>query len=145
MREIKFRAWDSRKKEFPLNLRGVTLTNILFGMAANLFEEGDLIWMQSIGILDRSGNEVFEGDLLKVHYIPEGARAPDIYEVFFEGQEASFLMRRVNPPVGSYESRRPYASHMGDSWQSCYEIIGNIHENPELLNKEKKNDPSRKS
>ena len=63
MREIKFRIWDIRNKEFcdffPLNSHG----------AENAFWNGKgcsgYIFLQYTGLKDCNGKEIFEGDIVK--------------------------------------------------------------------------------
>lgn len=73
------------------------------------------------GIPDKNGKLIFEGDVLKVIYL---CQKPVIARVTFRD--------------GKYEIR--YTRHgntcidtMSGSMSDLYEIIGNIHDNPELL------------
>ena len=79
-----------------------------------------LVIMQSTGLKDKNGKEIFEGDI--VDY--KGREAV----VKWHGSYASFIYRFVD---GLQER--------GSKWDplflACYhfEILGNIYENPELL------------
>jgi len=112
MREIKFRAWipmrvDEDDKE-------------VFGMCHDLaFEEyapiNDLLagvkhLMQYTGLKDKNGKEIYEGDIVKAVWEKEGfsVEIPYIYQIF-------------------------YGSNGWADEESRIEVIGNIHENPELV------------
>lgn len=76
--------------------------------------------MQSTGLKDKNGKEIFEGDI--VDY--KGRKAV----IKWHGSYASFIYRFVNE-----------LQERGSEWHPLFlayyhfEIIGNIYENPELL------------
>jgi len=108
MREIKFRAWDTYKRQI-IECGGIG--SLILSEIAGLDEEYPL--MQYTGLKDKNGNEIYEGDIL-FYCLKKG------WEVFFE--EGFYYMMRDND---SYilEKTRAMIS----------EIIGNIYKNPELL------------
>ena len=80
----------------------------------------DIILMQSTGLKDKNGKEIFEGDV--VDY--KGRKAI----IKWHGSYASFIYRFVDELNKRSEEWDPlYLAYL-----KC-EVIGNIYENPELL------------
>lgn len=112
MRQIKFRVWAEGKMQNVYNLdlgkqEGQELV-------INKFYVGDV--EQFTGLTDKNGKEIYEGDIVRGLLNPE-------YENFI-----------VDFHQGSFTFRRPTSE---DQWWMSdlieTEVIGNIHENPELL------------
>ena len=83
-------------------------------------EFDEITLMQSTGLFDRDGKEIFEGDILDYR----GRKAL----VRWHGSYASFIYRFVDEPHKRKAEWKPlYLAYM-----KC-EIIGNIYENTELL------------
>lgn len=82
--------------------------------------------MQSTGVLDKDGQEIFEGDILKV-----ANNDSSWFEVVkYDHDKAMFISKGVNlkyevPEIPLYDLFSPYPFKV--------EVIGNIYENPELL------------
>lgn len=118
MRTIKFRAWDILRKRMIDDTR-------LWG-----FEYGELFpktpdqrafdLMQFTGLLDKNGKEIYEGDIIEHiderYIVPEFTPLSRLYEA-----------ENIKPHYGG-----------SDDWMAAsdidWEVIGNIYENPELLN-----------
>lgn len=108
-REIKFRAWSKSDKEMTPHERIRILPDET--ELHEVFEDNSVIWMQFTGLLDKNGNEIYEGDILS-----------------WESYEGKKHQTRW---VVEYNSERGFKS-----WSSTKNdeiVIGNIHENPELL------------
>lgn len=83
-------------------------------------EFDEITLMQSTGLVDKNGKEIFEGDILDY----KGRKA----FVRWHGSYASFIYRFVDELQKRNTEWKPlYLAYM-----KC-EIIGNIYENPELL------------
>ena len=78
----------------------------------------DLVLMQSTGLVDKNGKEIFEGDIVKMS--KDVYSEPTYYEV-------------VRHRGGAY--RLESKQHGCELWlrHTDCEVVGNIYENPELL------------
>jgi uncharacterized phage protein (TIGR01671 family) len=110
MRPIKFRAWDERKKKF-LEYR-------------ISWEWG--VQEQFTGLKTEAGVDIYEGDIVKVSYFDndDEKKTETIGTVVFNdcGCYFAFMLKHDNNTV------MEHLDYVND-----YEVIGNIHENPELL------------
>lgn len=118
-REIKFRAWDSTLKQFLPNIQN-HLGNDEWAFGNILKENGNRFNVnQYTGLKDKNGKEIYEGDIIK--YFNHRFRDPIIHEVEYHSEGTSFSI----PNLHTMEDFEP---------EEGIEIIGNIYENPELLN-----------
>lgn len=119
MKELKFRAWDIDCHRFEYFEIGEN--NDCYGMfrvAANKF--GSVI-EQYTGLKDENGREIYEGDIVTLNGEWEEIEHGDCSIVTFEN--------------GCFRVGNGYENEAG-SYLSDWRIIGNIHENPELLEEE---------
>ena len=114
-REIKFRAWD------PVIGRMIEPSTVE-DIALRYFRYSEIQPLQFTGLTDKNGKDIYEGDILEIEL-----STPDIFkiEVFF-GEDAAFYGRRVG--AGTL-----YSIGFSGSVVVRREVIGNIYENPELL------------
>jgi len=120
-REVKFRAWNDIDKMIidwsVLRASPVFFTNIIKGKVKhhNL--------MQYTGLKDKSGAEIYQGDLIK-------NRSGRVCEVAWDDANGLFDAIPINAGGGG-------TSHGFEvcSWGDHVEVVGHIHENPELLEK----------
>ena len=110
-REVKFRAWDSISKK-------IHRWDIIKTMALFQFQSLDhYTLMQYTGLKDKNGVEIYEGDI--VRYSNDKP-----YQVFFKECCFCFYL-----PANNHILRLRVFNE-----KNKYEVIGNIHENPELIN-----------
>ena len=129
-REIKFRSWNSVTKEMEqvtqINLKNHYVQTTFNKIGYSYGQPDDVIVEQYTGLKDANGKDIYEGDILAWH--------SNIYRkhdwvglVLYRG--AGFAVQ---------ESDKSYSS---PEWLDCacrkdaniIEVIGNVHENPELL------------
>lgn len=130
-RPIKFRAWmlDERK------MYGVNDLDFALGLIKLDDGTDDVIsmvdLMQYTGLKDSNDREIYEGDILKVTEEDENSY---IAPVVWGGEDypAFDLDMRYVPDGWDYEANILSTLEAGLG-NSIYEVVGNIYENPELL------------
>lgn len=118
----KFRVWDTVKKAMN-EVQAVIYTDervypIYSKTIRRYIPFSDAILMQSTGLFDKNGKEIFEGDVVEVF--------DSRYTVFYDSENASF---RLKP-----RDKRWNTDYMSNyAHEASFEIIGNIYQNPELM------------
>lgn len=128
MNNLKFRAWDKKHKEMFEVIKIEYNPNIIY-MAKELSwfvirTENEIELMQSTGLFDKNGVEIFEGDIIDV-----GTRIPFLNKI--QRDEETAYLKLVPLDKRWTES---YFTNFED--KSRYEVVGNIYENKELLENE---------
>ena len=165
MKEIKFRAWNTKKKEmiyqsgdfFAYGEGKTYYRSCGWGdmkRKVMRFQEYNGILMEFIGLFDKNGKEIYEGDVLlfpdtESDYVDVGL-GPNCMEKVAEqeiGNIAEVIFKN-----GAFGIDVKENEYFGDSrfytfeeilrdWDEEFmqtvEVIGNIYENPELLEMKK--------
>jgi len=131
MRDIKFRAWDGKKMHFPIEWsdKGVLYPNEY--IHDNYPNEGDFPLLYNIGrggvemlqwtgLIDKNGVEIYEGDIIKLYGLPNA-----YFQVVFKNQYVGGWVLMLKKDEVS----------LGERDKNELKVVGNIYENPELLDK----------
>ncbi len=122
MRIIKFRAWD-KDKQLMIIVHSLSFWTRGFGKNKKTYTTTDARKeqpiMQFIGLKDKNKKEIYESDIVKLKYNCKGV-------VEWNNEQACFAI--VN---------KKQKWNTTDLYRETMEVIGNIHENPELLGDKK--------
>ncbi len=124
MRVPKFRAWDKENKEmlFVRQIDFMFEKVVLECYEQFFIDEVEL--MQSTGLKDINGEEVYEGDIIK-------DSEDFIAQVVYDKEYAGFGLNYQ--PFDLTDGLSVTFEELKNEYQNTFEIIGNIYENPELL------------
>ena len=125
-RTIKFRAWHSREEE-------MTAWDIIFDDGIlPYFRDEAFILMQYTGLKDKEGRDIYEGDVVLLPGNPDPAAGDPTAMCVVEYSGPHLVYRDVD------HLNRKEMIHGILGWDvnedEDAEVIGNIYENPELLN-----------
>ena len=133
MREIKFRVWDG-KKMWTFDYKNCPKLvfchsgwfsydhdmNYVGSRETKTNGESDIL-IQYTGLKDKNGKEIYEGDIIKVFANGTQENYHDAIQVIYSDRWAEFKCVAAQS-----------LSHYIQLYYE-FEVIGNIHENPELL------------
>lgn len=128
----KFRAWDSIKKEMFKDTFAITESGEVVVVEQEFVTStpdyvfvDHLVIMQSTGLYDKNGKEIFEGDIIRYNIdVVDIKRHPTLgFYTVLDGREGFF---GDGMSIDDFEED-------AKEFSKTAEIIGNIYENPELL------------
>ena len=162
-REIKFRAWDEKLKMMTTPF----IDFLIFEESENFkkgqvlrqhFEDDDFVpteIMQYTGLKDKNGQEVYEGDIVRIEYFKTTVSANmgvseaeaeligvieiDVLALVLKNIIGEKWCEYTGYEQGEGECK---AFHLHDVYEGSsdaewrIEVIGNVHENPELIKQE---------
>ena len=137
MREIKFRAWNGEMMSKPFSPTDLTVTEYRSWIdndgvsVAWPTENGSCNnWMQYTGLKDKNGVEIYEGDIVDWNNGVGGWSR-------FKSTRAVVEWDKANPCFVLKDMAKKENPNYQYDFVCCgyasIEVIGNIHENPELL------------
>jgi uncharacterized phage protein (TIGR01671 family) len=135
MREIKFRAWDTIQKRF-LHIDEIDEypnDNVFFNGYVDPSKHGYGLSLESeyiefllyTGLKDKNGREIYEGDILELG-IQKG-----ILKSVVEYHSPTFCHRWINLEEAGIRGKK--IEPLFWNTNIIFEVIGNVYENPELL------------
>ncbi|MCT3056485.1 hypothetical protein EFN29_03250 [Leuconostoc citreum] len=126
MRDIKFRAWNSSISVLA------NVIEIRFNQNSILTDDSKFLWdlnkavlEQYTGLKDKNGVEIYENDII---HVQSNLYKDHIGAIIWSQGTAGFC---ISDNTNEFNIPRPLGIQM-DGFLS-YEVIGNIHENPDLL------------
>ena len=117
MREIKFRAWDKERKLMsnPFTIGDWGTVNIWWPNSDIVSTLDDVELLEYTGLKDKNGEEIYEGDWLTLR------NKRRVYQVSYEAN------------WGGYTANGKECAAISPSLWKEAEVMGNVYENPELL------------
>lgn len=119
-REIKFRTWSKLYRQWCGGTNYID--GVWLGWICRYGKDimtQDVILEQYTGLTDKNGKEIYEGDIVEIDKYGK-------FQIIWNEWSCKFDFDEI----GKREREEPLLSQ---DWEEKSEIIGNIHENPELL------------
>lgn len=130
MESISFRAWDKEEKKMhkvktiEFSRRGARIIHLAEvqsnGKGDHKRWHSSVKLIQSTGLKDKNGTEIYEGDIVKYNSVPN----PFLSDKYFEIIQARSGEWRIDNYIEGHELA--FCNHQ-------VEVVGNIFENKELL------------
>jgi len=130
MRDLKFRMYDKEKNEItkPMLIEDMILQATK--QNPNKFEwDCDIPVMQFTGIIDTKGVEIYEGDIIKYLDIEKDKYFVDVVE--YNSDMTCFLLEKQDLDYYPIYLESKTLGLIYDE-SITFEVIGNIHETPDL-------------
>lgn len=143
-REIKFRAWDIENKRFVNIVRlifdqfgALDYAEVVFKGKIYKLYPSEIVLEQDTGLEDKNGKRICEGDIVKAkiqgfwetgtNTITEGKATWNLEVIYndIRYMDVFHILGSKNQPGRIY--------YLFEEAISDIEVVGNIHENPELL------------
>lgn len=138
-----FRVWDGKDKKMMPSPASIIFTNDnqwrWFAIDSNEVRvpgsyDKESVVMRFVGICDKNGNEIYEGDIIKIERTGKylGCSVSSINIVKFGNYFYKNEVFEIVSTIGFYLSTLK-GEYCSCDFNSQSEVIGNVFENPELL------------
>lgn len=136
MDRFKFRVWDIRQQKYRKRTHHEADTclnclsgKVLYGEGIEIYgeeDDKDIVLEQCTGLKDKNGKLIYEGDIVRVLEQYKTNTTEQLYPMMFNEKVAKFGFKH---PDGHF-------FYFTNDDNFSYEVIGNIHENADLLGEE---------
>jgi uncharacterized phage protein (TIGR01671 family) len=127
-RVFKFREWDGKKINYNPFIINTINRNIGYEININEnLESNKYSLMQYTGVKDRNGKEIYEGDIVNIHLPNEQIIIAEIVWEYC----CTVLRMDKRADIAFTEAEKECQGRQ-IPFQEILEVIGNIHENPNL-------------
>ena len=128
LKDFDFRIWDNGKYHYPIKINN-DIVDINLSIGIN--DEIELF----TGLYDENGKKIYVGDILEYtrwceQYMEDAEHSETIYEIVYFDIKQGLYSKLLNGECGWF-----FEHFINDKNKTVeeMEIIGNIHENKELL------------
>ena len=132
MREIKFRAWDKKKKILYQDITIYDFARIKehFKKVDEFVKRFELV--QFTGLKDKDDKEIYEGDIVKTIKVNDKRLTGfegKTFKIIFDNGNFECFRKSARDGLGldNQENLGTLCSY------NCLKVIGNIYENPDLI------------
>jgi len=131
-REIKFRAWDKKRKEWVnWHYHCIDENGTVSFYKSNILEadENFPILMQYTGLKDKNDKEIYEGDIVRYYIMQNGTEMNGVGFIVYDEGFSQFVCRAK---IKGLNDLQDYPLRVEMRFTE-FKVIGNIFENSNLI------------